>query len=487
MAFDKKKLGISALTGVIWKFSERVGAQLVTLIVQIILARLLSPEDYSVVGIISIFFAFCTVIITGGLNTALIQKKDADIEDYSTVLHVSMLLAGVLFVLMYFAAPWIADLYDKAILVPAIRIMSLTFFVNAFTSVLGAYVSSNLQFKKSFFATLAGSVVSAIVGIGMAMKGFGPWALIAQQMTNAACNAVALYYMARLKFLFKISWDRFKQLFGYGSKIFVTSLISVAYDQINPLIIGLKFTTADLAYYTKGRSFPGLVNSSVNDTLSAVLFPVLAKVQDSMEDVLGVTRRYIKVSSYIIFPAMVGLFAVADSFVAGVLTEKWLPIVPYIRIFSFTYMFNIIQMGNLQAIKAIGRSDISLLLEVLKKSIYFAVIAAFVFLSDSPIMLAASGVLCTIVATIINTYPNRKLIGYSYRHQLSDLIPNFILSVLMGIVVMLVGRLPIPALPLLVIQVLVGGAAYVALSILFRNESFFYLLRCVKPFLKRKS
>lgn len=486
MAFDKKKLGISALTGVIWKFSERVGAQLVALIVQIILARLLSPEDYSVVGIISIFFAFCTVLITGGLNTALIQKKDADIEDYSTVLHVSMLLAGVLFVLMYFAAPWIADLYDKDILVPAIRIMSLTFFINAFTSVLGAYVSSNLQFKKSFFATLIGSVVSAAVGIGMAMNGFGPWALIAQQMTNAACNAATLYYMARLRFVLRISWGRFKQLFGYGSKIFVTSLISVAYDQINPLIIGLKFTTADLAYYTKGRSFPGLINSSVNDTLSAVLFPVLAKVQDNMDDVLGVTRRYIKISSYIIFPAMVGFFAVAESFVLGVLTEKWLPIVPYIRIFSFTYMFNIIQLGNLQAIKAIGRSDISLLLEVLKKSIYFAIIAVFVYFSDSPIMLAASGILCTVVATIINTYPNRKLIGYSYRHQISDLLPNFMLSAAMGAAVMALGNLPVAPLLLLVIQVLAGAAVYVGLSLLVKNESFFYLLRYLNSFLKRK-
>ena len=314
MAFDRKKLGISALSGIIWKFSERIGAQLVSLAVQIVLARLLNPEDYAVVGIIAIFFSFCNVLITGGLNTALIQKKDADIEDYSTVLYVSMMLAGVLFVGMYFAAPWIADLYDKEILIRAIRIMSFTFFINAFTSVLGAYVSSNLQFRKSFFATLVGSVVSAAVGIGMASGGFGPWALVAQQMTNAACNAITLYYMARLKFVFRISWPRFRQLFGYGSKIFASSVIGLIYDQANPLIIGLKFTTADLAYYTKGHSFPGLLNSSVNDTLAAVLFPVIAKVQDSTDAVLGVTRRYIKVASYIIFPAMVGMFAVAETY-----------------------------------------------------------------------------------------------------------------------------------------------------------------------------
>lgn len=486
MAIDKNKLGVSALSGVIWKFSERVGAQFVSLLVQIILARLLSPDDYAVVGIIAIFFSFCNVLITGGLNTALIQKKDADIEDYSTVLHISMLLAGVLFVGMFFAAPWIADIYDKAILVAAIRVMSLTFFVNAFTSVLGAYISSNLQFKKSFYATLVGSAVSAVVGIGMAKTGFGPWALVAQQMTNAACNAITLYYMARLKFVFRISWTRFKQLFGYGSKIFLTSLISLIYDQINPLIIGLKFSTVDLAYYTKGQNFPGLLNSSVSDTLASVLFPVIAKVQDSTDAVLSVTRRYIKVASYIIFPVMIGMFAVAESFVVSILSEKWLPIVPYIRIFSFTYMFNIIQVGNLQAIKAIGRSDISLILEIIKKSIYFVIIAAFVYFSNSPIMLAASGVICTIVATVVNTYPNRKLIGYRYRHQLQDLMPNFVLSVLMGVVVMLVGRLSITPLLLLMVQILAGGVVYVGLSVLSKNENFFYLLGFIKSFLKRK-
>ena len=486
MAVDKKKLGVSAISGVIWKFCERVGAQLVALVVQIILARLLSEEDYAVVGIIAIFFSFCNVLITGGLNTALIQKKDSDIEDYSTVLHISMILAAVLFVVMYFAAPWIANLYDKDILIPAIRIMSVTFFINGFTAVVGAYVYSHLQFKKSFLATLVGSVMSAVVGIGMAISGFGPWALIAQQMTNAACNAVTLYYMARLKFVFRISWTRFKQLFGYGSKIFIASIISMIYDQINPLIIGLKFTTADLAYYTKGQSFPGLVNTSVNDAISTVLFPVLTKVQDSKEAVLAATRRYIKLASYIIFPIMVGLFAVAESFVVSVLTEKWLPIVPYIRIFSFTYMFNIIQTGNLHAIKAIGRSDISLLLEILKKSVYFVIIAAFVYFSDSPIMLAASGIICTVVATIINTYPNRKLIGYSYRHQLMDLMPNFTIAALMVIVVMLVGRLSIAPLLLLVLQVLVGGAVYLALSVLLKNESFLYLLNLLIALLKRK-
>lgn len=486
MASDNEKLKKSALSGVIWKFAERISAQMVSLVVQIVLARILLPEDYSVVSIVSIFFAFCNVLITGGLNTALIQKKDAGVEDYSTVLHVSMLLAAVLYAVMYFAAPWIARTYEKDLLVPIIRVMSLTLFINAFTSVLSAYASSNLQFKKFFFSTVIGTVVSAFAGILMAINGFGAWALVTQQMANALCNAIVLYFTTRLRIVWKISLSRLMQLFSYGSKIFVASIISVIYDQINPLIIGLRFTSTDLAYYTKGQSFPGLLNSSINDTLASVLFPVISKVQDRKEDVLNVTRRYIKVASYIIFPMMLGFFAVAEVFVSVILTDKWLPAVPYIRIFAFTYMFNIIQTGNLQAIKAIGRSDITLILEVIKKSIFFAVVAAFVFISDSPVMLAFSGVICALVATVINTYPNRKLIGYKYRYQVIDLLPNFLLAITMGIIVMLVGQLNIAPFLLLILQVAVGVIVYVALSVLTKNENFYYLIEYLKLFLKRK-
>lgn len=486
MSSNNEKLKQYALSGVIWKFAERIIAQGASLVVQILLARILLPEDYSVVSIVSIFFAFCNVLITGGLNTALIQKKDADVDDYSTVFHISMIMAMVLYIVMFFAAPWMAGIYEEKLLVPIVRIMSLTFFINAFASLLSAYVSNNLQFKNFFFSTIIGTFVSAFVGITMAKNGFGAWALVGQQMIKSLCNVVVLYFTTKLKIVLRVSWVRLKQLFGYGSKIFVASVISVFYDQINPLIIGLKFSSADLAYYTKGQSFPGLLNSSISDTLSAVLFPVISKLQDSKEDVLNVTRRYIKVASYIIFPIMLGFFSVAEGFVSMILTDKWLPAVAYIRIFSFAYMLNIIQTGNLQAIKAIGRSDIVLTLEVLKKSIYFVIIVLFVFLSDSSVMLAFSGVICTLIATVINTYPNKKLIGYKYRYQALDLLPNFVIAVAMSISVNLLSQINIAPFLLLVLQLIVGVSVYLLLSILTKNENFYYLIGYIKLFLRRK-
>lgn len=473
-------------SGIIWKFMERIFAQVVSLIVSIILARILLPDDYSVVSIVTIFFAFCNIFISGGLNTALIQKKDADIEDYSTVLHTNMLIALILYLVMFFTAPIIANLYEKEILIPVIRVMALTFFINGFKAVLSAYTSSNLQFKKFFFSTIIGTIISAFVGIYMALKGYGTWALVAQQMSNSMIDTIILYFTTKFKFVFKISLAKLKNLFNYGWKIFVASIISVIYDQINPLIVGIKYTGKDLAYYNKGQNYPGLINSTISDTLQSVLFPIMSKVQDNKEMVLNVTRKYIRVSSYIIFPMMIGLFSVSNNFVEVILTKKWLPIVPYIQVFCFTYMLNIIQVGNLQAIKAIGRSDITLILEIIKKSFYFIVIFIFVMLSKSPLILAMSSIVCTIFATIVNTFPNRKLLNYRYKYQLKDLLPNLIIAIIMGITVYSINYIKISKILILIIQVLLGVIVYLLLSIVTKNENLFYLIDYIKSYFRKE-
>lgn len=474
-----------AFSGAVWKTAERICAQVVSLVVSVILARLLLPEDYGVVSIVAIFFTFCNVFITGGLNTALIQKKDTDEADYSTVLHVSMILAAVMYTGLFFCAPAIAKLYEKEILIPVIRVMALTFFINAYRSVLAARISHTLQFRKFFFATIIGTAISAVVGISMAYSGYGPWALVAQQMTNSLIGTIVLAFVARIKIQFRITASRLKPLIGYSWKILATSLISTIYSEISPLVIGLKYSGADLAYYSKGKGFPSVLDSTITHTLNAVLFPVMSKVQDDTNAVLNITRRYIKTASYVVFPLMIGFFAVSEAFVTVVLTEKWMPIVPYIKIFCIGYMLNIIQVGNLQTIKAIGRSDVSLKLEILKKSIYFVIVALFVFFGTSPIALAVSSLVCTVIASLINTYPNRKLIGYGYWLQIMDLLPNFIIAVLMGIGVNCLNVLDIAPVALLLLQIVTGVVLYILLSIITHNKNFRYLLDTLLNFVKR--
>ncbi len=469
-----------AFTGVIWKAMERMCAQVVSLIVSIVLARILSPDDYSVVSIVTIFLAFCNVFISSGFNTALIQKKDANIIDYSSVLYVSIGSAIILYILMYFTAPLIANLYHKEILVAIIRVMSLTFFINAFKSILCAYISNTLQFKKFFLSTIIGTVISAIIGIYMASNGFGPWALVAQQMSNSIIDTLILYFTTKMHFVLKLSFKRLKSLFSYGWKMLTASIISTVYEEIKPLIVGVKFSTIDLAYYNKGKSFPSVINSSISDTISAVLFPVISKFQDDKEMVLHVTRKFMGIASYMIFPVMIGFFVVSDSFVEIVLTSKWMFAVKYIKIFCISYMFNIFQNGNLQAIRAIGRSDIFLKLEILKKSLYLVVIVLFIAFSKSPYVLAFSEIVCTIIATLINSRPNIKLIGYKYSYQIADILSNLLMAIIMGVVVYLIQFIISNKIICLLVQIIVGVLTYLFISILTKNKNFLYLIDLVK-------
>lgn len=478
---DSQNLKKKTFSGIIWKFMERFCAQGISLAVSIVLARLLGPDDYAPISIITIFFAFANIFISGGLNTALMQKKNAEKEDYSTVFTFSLAVALLLYALLFLFAPQIASVYKQPILIPVFRVMSLVLIINAAKSVLCAYISSHLQFKKFFFSTLGGTLISAVVGIVLAANGFGVWALVAQQLTNSTIDTLILFLTTGVRFSFMISVNRLKEMFRFGSKMLVASFISTLYDEVSPLVIGLKFTPSDLSYYEKGRSFPSLINSAFNDSISAVIFPVMAKVQDDKKMVLAFTRRFIQLSSFLIFPLMIGFLVVSDQFTITVLSEKWIGASVYIKIFCLCYLFNIIQNGNLQAIKAIGRSDIVLKLEVLKKSLYFVVLISAIIISKSPVFIAVAAVINTVIATVVNTYPNRRLIGYSYRLQFSDLIPNLINALVMGCVVYAFGlTVSIYGPVKLLLQVIIGFVTYAGMAVVTHNANFSYLLGLIE-------
>ncbi len=480
MKKDVDSIKEKAFFSIIWKFMERFIAQGITLVVTIIIARILSPDDYSVVSLVTIFFGFANVIISGGLNTAIIQKKDADIDDYSTLLYISVLLSVAVYGIFYVCAPMIEKFYDQDMLIPIIRVMGLVLPVYAVKSIVYSYISSNLLFKKFFFATLGGSILSGVVGIWMAIKGYGAWALVTQEMTNTVVGTFILVITTRIHVKLKISLVRLKILFGYGWKILISSVIATIYTEINPIIIGLKFTNADLSFYTKGRSFPKLASTATTNTLQAVLFPVLSKFQDDKKALLNYTRRFIRVVSFIAFPFMLGFYAIADNFVEVILTEKWMQIVPYIRIFCIVFMFDMIHIGNCEVIKAMGRSDMYLYIEIIKKSLYFLTIGLFLAFCKSPIELAFSSIVCTFIAIIVNSIPNRKLLGYSGKHQFFDLLPNLITSLIMCVVVCFIGTFEINAFLLLCIQIIIGVFTYLLANIIIKNDTMFYLIAFIK-------
>ncbi len=483
---DNEKLKDKAFSSTIWKFCERILAQFVSFVVSIVIARILSPNDYTVVSLVTIFFTFANVFVSGGFNTALIQKKDCDKEDYSSVLFTSVLSAFLIYTILFFCAPLIANAYRQPILTSIIRIMGLTLPIYAVNSVWSAYISIHLQFRKYFFATIGGTIISGVVGIFMASNGFGAWALVTQQMLNTIVGTFVLVCSTRIPIGLKISFIKLKNLFSYGWKIFVSSVLSATYSETIPLVMGIKYSGTDLSYYTKGKSFPSLISTTTTSTISSVLFPVLSTYKNDKEILLRYTRKFIRLASFVSFPLMLGMFAVADNFVITLLTDKWLPAVPYIRIFCIATMFDVIHIGNCETIKAMGRSEVYLLVEIIKKTMYFLTIVLFLLLSNTPHSLAMAFIVCTFIAIGVNSVPNKKLIGYGFLLQIKDLLPNFILSAIMCVVVLTVGLLPLTPVCLLLIQVFIGILVYLVINLMIKNESLFFLLNALKRIVARK-
>ena len=351
----------------LWRFLERCGAQGVTFIVSIVLARLLDPSVYGTIALVTVFTIIMQVFVDSGMGNALIQKKNADDLDFSSVFWFNIAMCSVLYLIMFISAPFIASFYNKPELTPVVRVLSLILIISGIKNVQQAYVSRNMLFKRFFFSTLGGTIGAAVVGITMAYLGYGVWALVAQMLFNAAVDTTILWITVKWRPKKQFSLQRLKGLFSFGWKLLVSSLIDAVYNQARQLIIGRMYSSSDLAQYNQGKKFPELIVTNINTSIDSVLLPTLSKAQDAPSVVKSMTRRAIKTSTYIMMPFMVGLAVCAEPLVSLILTDKWLPCVPFLRIFCFSFAFYPIHTANLNAIKALGRSDLFLKLEIIKK------------------------------------------------------------------------------------------------------------------------
>lgn len=474
----------TVVTNLFWRLGERFGAKMVQFLVQMILAKMLAPEIWGTIGLILIFIEILQVFIESGLGNALIQKKDADDLDFSTVFYFNCVICGAAYLLMFFAAPLIAWFYKAPELTSAIRVMSLVLVVSGLKNVQQAYVSKNMLFKRFFFATLIGTVTAAVIGIAMAYFGFGLWAIIAQNLINVTIDTCILWITVKWRPKKVFSFQRLKQLYSFGWKLFASSLMEVIYLKLRGLIIGRKYSKEDLAYYTYGEYFPQFITSILNSSIDSVLLPSMSSVQDSRENVKNMTRRAIKIGTYILMPFMVGIMVCAGPVVRIVLTEDWLPVIPYLRILCISYAFMPIHTANLNAIKAIGRSDTYLKLEIIKKFVDFASILATMFISVKAMVYGV--LVASIISQVINAWPNKKLLNYSYLEQVADMIPQIIASTIMGAVIYLINLVDIHYLLMLAIQVPLGVIVYIICSKLMHIDSFDYLLDVIKSLLNRK-
>lgn len=474
----------NVITNFFWRFLERCGAQGVTFIVSIVLARLLDPTVYGTVALVTIFTTIMQVFVDSGMGNALIQKKDADDLDFSSVFYFNMAMCSALYLIMFFAAPLIASFYRMPELTAIVRVLSFVVVISGVKNVQQAYVSRHLMFKRFFFSTLGGTIGAAVIGIAMAYLGFGVWALVAQMLFNAAVDTTILWITVKWRPKKMFSFQRLKSLFSYGWKLLASSLIDTVYNDLRQLIIGKKYSSGDLAYYNQGKKFPQLIVTNINTSIDSVLLPTMSKAQDDMAAVRSMTRRAIKTSTFLMMPAMIGLAVCAEPLVQLILTEKWLPCVLFLRIFCITYAFYPIHTANLNAIKAMGRSDLFLKLEIIKKTV--GIIAILITMWISVQAMAYSFLVTTILNQIINSWPNKKLLNYSYLEQVKDMMPQILLSLGMGAAIYAVSFLHLSASLTLLIQIPLGVLVYWSGSKIFRVESYTYIIEMVKNFKKRK-
>ena len=480
---EKSDMRDQVFSGMIWKFAERISAQLVSFVVSVVLARILLPEAYGIVALVMVFINIANVFVTSGFGNALVQKKNADETDFSTIFYCSFVVSIVLYLVLFFAAPFIAKYYQTEELTAVLRVFSIKIVLSSYSSVQHAYVSKHMIFKKFFFATILGTVLSGVVGIVMALKGFGVWALVAQYLVNSIVDAMVLSFTVKWRPRLLFSWNAAKGLMGYGWKLLCASLIGTLYGNLRSLIIGRYYTKDDLAYYNRGKNFPDLVMNNVVSTITSVLFPAMSNAGNK-DEIRRMTQKSISITSYIVFPMMAGMALVAKPFILVLLTEKWSAAIIYLQLVCLYNACHMITQTNLQAINALGRSDVVLKLEFIKKPVGILLLIAAI--PHGVFAVALTLPLSAIFTMLVNMQPNRKLLSYGFLEQIKDLFPALLLTGGMSVVVYVVGLLPIHNLLLLILQICVGGGVYIFLSVFTKNESFFYLWNYMVSWVKKR-
>lgn len=466
--------------GLIWKLLERFGVQGVQFILQIILARLLDPEHYGILSLMIIFTTLANVFVQTGFNTSLVQNRKVNEDDYSSVFWISMMVAVILYIILFCAAPIIAEFYKMPEIVTPFRVLALVLIPGALNSIQLAKVSRELDFKKVFTSNIGAVVFSGLTGIVLAYWGMGIWALVAQNLLNSVIACIVMWFTVKWHPRFVCDLYRVKVLFSFGWKLLVSSLLDTLYQDLSSLVIGKKYDSGTLGYYNRGKQFPQFIINAINGAVQSVMLPAMSAKQDSKSQVKELTRASITLSSYIIFPIMGGLAGVARPLVQLLLTEKWLPCVPFLQIFCFSFAFWPIHTSNLQAINAMGRSDIFLKLEIVKKVIGILVLVIAVFGFDTPIAIAFTGCVTGVISCFINAYPNKTLIGYSYIEQMHDILPSFMATLFMFLCVCGIGFISLPSIALLMMQIVVGILLYLIISIIFKLRPFEILLSLIR-------
>jgi O-antigen/teichoic acid export membrane protein len=465
--YEKKRGAI--YKGFAWKWLERTGVQGVKFIIQIILARLLSPEEYGVVALLAVFISIADILVQSGFSSALIQKIDTDEHDFATVLWAGLGISAIIYAVLFLAAPLIAKFYSEDILEPVLRVLALLIFIIAINSIQVAKLSREINFKLIFFGNTIANVISGIIAIIAAYLGAGVWSLVAQQILSY------LFYTAFLAIKFKIKLGRFsiqrlKPLFSFGWKLALSNVIATLTENLYNLIIGRTYSTEMVGYYSRGQQFPLAFCSSINQTISGVMFPVMSSMQEDIERVKSVTRKTISASTFVVFPIVIGLAVVAEPMVKLFLTDKWLPSVPFLQLECAFYATLPMMYASGQAIKATGHTQVSLILESTKTLLTLVLILVLYRFVSIYIIVGMRAAISLVIVFMQDAF-SKKYIGYAFKERIADIMPNLLSTLLMAVLVYLVGMIAMPTICTFILQVITGVIVYAGIAILTHNQN----------------
>lgn len=448
----------AAWRGMVWRFLERCSSQIVSFIVSIVLARLLLPEQYGLIAITMIFVALSEVFVTSGLGTALIQKSEYDEVEFSTMFWASVAFSLLLYGILFLLAPYVSVLMHTPDLTIVLRILGLRLPISAMNSIQQAYVSQQMIFKKFFFSTLSGTIFSGVVGLAMAYSGFGVWSLVGQNLSMTIVNTVVLHYLIPWRPSFHFSGHAFKSLYGFSWRTMMTSFIGTFFEQLRGFLIGRYYTPADLAFANRGEQFPMVISGNISTTVQSVLFPAFSHLKNDPILVRNAVQKALILGSFIVTGLMAILAGTADTLVTVILTDKWIDSVPYLQWSCLGQCFAILSMINLQTISALGRADITLGLEFIKKPFWFVILIIGVMIS--PLAVIAGNALYGIISFSLNSIPNKKLLNYGVIQQIKDIIGPFFISGMLFIILQELQNLLPHTLIFLIIEGTVGLFGY---------------------------
>lgn len=428
MSFENLKT--QAIRGTFWSSIERFSTQIVQFVLTIIMARLLTPNDYGLIGMLAIFISLSQVFIDGGFSTALVQRQDRTNEDFSTVFYINLSMSIFLYLILFFCAPLIAYFYKQPLLVPITRIYSLNLIINSLVAVNKTKLVINVDFKTQSKISLLAAILSGVLGILAALKGFGVWALVVQLLTQAVFNVIFSFWYVKWFPAKVFSIKSFKKLFKFGSKLLVAQIISSIYSNIYNVVIGKRFTSSDLGFYTRADHFAMFAGGNISQIIQRVSFPLLSQIQDDDQRLLNVYKKYLQVVTFIIFPLIMLVFGTAKPMVLILLGEKWRGCILLLQILCFKYMWECVIQSNLNLLYVKGRSDLVLKLEVIKKSIAFTILAITLFFDLTVICIGQ--VIYALIALYLNTIYTKKILNYGFITQIKEILPWLILSLAIG-------------------------------------------------------